>query len=187
MALRGVALGLVAAAMLAGCAASTPKPAVTAPPVKVPPDASYDWHVLLLAPFGSVLQDIPLTMHEVLLFHEAKNDSAADDAECFAVDTTPPRFVDRLPDEYTLCFKHDRLARIDVMVRLPLAQSAEIFADACRVWTKQPHPPSANLCEGFDGTVAFSSRLEDDPEHADALMTVDLVAPDRPPDPKPER
>jgi hypothetical protein len=179
-------LALIAAAMLAGCAGSTPKPAVTASPIKVPPDASYDWHVLLLAPFGSVLQDIPLTMHEVFLFHEA-NGGAADEAECFAADTTPPRFVDRLPDEYTLCFKHDRLARIGVMVRLPLDQSAEIFADACRVWTKQSHAPSAKLCEGSDGVVAFSGRLEDDPEHADAVMTVDLVAPDRPPEREPER
>ena len=172
--------------MLAGCA-STPKPAVTAAPVKVPPDASYDWHVLLLAPFGSVLKDIPLTMHEVLLFHEANSSSTADEAECFAVDTTPPRFVDRLPDEYTLCFKHDGLARIEVMVRLPLDQSAEVFADACRLWTKQAHAPNPTLCEGSDGAVVFSSRLEDDPEHADALMTVDLAAPDRPPEVNPER
>jgi hypothetical protein len=171
--------------MLAGCA-SPPRPAVTAAPVKVPPDASYDWHVLLLAPFGSVLQDIPLTMHEVFLFHEAKSGSAADEAECFAVDTPPPRFVDRLPDEYTLCFKHDRLARIEVMVRLPLEQAAGIFADACRLWTKQAHAPNPILCEGSDGDVVFSSRLEDDPEHADALMTVDLAAADRPPD-NPER
>ena len=169
--------------MLAGCA-STPKPAVTAAPVKVPPDASYDWHVLLLAPFGSVLHDIPLTMHEVFLFHEAKSDSTADDAECFAVDTTPPRFVDRLPDEYTLCFKHDRLTRIEVMVRLPLDPSAEIFADACRLWTKQARPPNPTLCEGSDAAALFSSRLEDDPEHADALMTVDLAAP---PEVEPER
>jgi hypothetical protein len=185
--MRTRGLALIAAATLAGCAASTPKPAVTASPVKVPPDASYDWHVLLLAPFGSVLQDIPLTMHEVFLFHEAKSGSAADEAECFAVDTTPPRFVDRLPDEYTLCFKHDRLARVEVMVRLPLDHSAEIFADACGVWTKQAHAPGAKLCEGSDGAVAFSGRLEDEPEHADALMTVDLAAPDRPPEREPER
>jgi len=89
-----------------------------------------------------------------------------------------------LPDEYTLCFKHDRLTRIEVMVRLPLDPSAEIFADACRLWTKQARPPNPTLCEGSDAAALFSSRLEDDPEHADALMTVDLAAP---PEVEPER
>jgi hypothetical protein len=187
VALHTRALALIAATVLAGCAGSTPKPAVTAAPVKVAPDASYDWHVLLLAPFGSVLQDIPLTMHEVFLFHEAKSGSAADETECFAVDTTPPRFVDRLPDQYTLCFKHDRLARIEAMVRLPLDQSAEIFADACRVWTKQAHAPGAKSCEGSNEVVTYSGRLEEEPEHADAMMTVELTAPDRPPEREPER
>ena len=52
-----------------------------------PVDASYDWHVLLVAPFGSVLKDIPLTLHEVLLFRdEAHGAAAADDAECYAAD-----------------------------------------------------------------------------------------------------
>ncbi len=39
-------------------------------PAPAPLDASYDWHVLLVAPFGSVLKDVPLTLHEVLLFRD---------------------------------------------------------------------------------------------------------------------
>jgi hypothetical protein len=176
--LRAEVLTLIAAALLTGCAASTPKPAVVSPPVKVPLDTSYDWHVLLAAPFGSVLKDIPLTLHEVLLFHEAESGSPADEAECFAVDETPPRFVESLPDQYTLCFTHDRLSRIEAMVRLPLDRSAQMFADACGLWMKQAHAPSTNLCKGSDAAAVFSGRLEDDPEHSDALLTIELTAPD---------
>jgi len=70
--------------MLAACAAS--KHEIAPPPAKPPPpDASYDWHVLLIAPFGSVLKDIPLALHEVLVFRdEAQSASPADDPECYA-------------------------------------------------------------------------------------------------------
>jgi hypothetical protein len=179
--MRAKALALIAALSLTGCAASTPKPAVTPAPVKVPLDASYDWHVLLVAPFGSVLKDIPLTLHEVLLFHEAKSAASADDAECFAVDENAPRFVDRSPEEYTLCFTHDRLSRIEVVVSLPEEGSAQVFADACELWMKQARSPSATLCAGSDGAVAFSGRLEEEPEHAGALLTVELAS-DREPE-----
>ncbi len=175
--MRAEAVALIAL-YLAGCAASTPKPAVTAAPVKVPLDASYDWHVLLVAPFGSVLKDIPLTLHEVLLFHEAKSAAGTDDADCFGVDGNAPRFVDRSPDQYMLCFTHDRLSRIEVVVRLPEERSAQVFADACELWMKQARSLSANLCAGSDGAVTFSGRLDEEPEHAERLLTVELAAPD---------
>ena len=38
--------------------------------------------------------------------------------ECYAADTPAPRFVGRTPDEYLLCFKQDRLSRIQASVRL---------------------------------------------------------------------
>ena len=47
---------------------------------------------------------------------------------------------------------------------------------------KSVSAPSANLCAGSDGAVAFSGRLEQEPEHADALLTVELAAPDREPE-----
>ena len=64
----------VAILALAACAAA-PKP-VAAPPAPPPLDASYDWHVLLVAPFGSVLKDVPLTLHEVLLFRDEARTAA---------------------------------------------------------------------------------------------------------------
>ena len=127
---------------LTGCRAPPPQatPPVH-PPVQAdthpPVDASYDWHGLLVAPFGSVLKDIPLTLHEVLLFRDDAHGSAAvDDAECYAADTPAPRFLGRTPDEYLLCFKQDRLARIQASVRLAAAEAPEMLATACAGWLK---------------------------------------------------
>src|ERR1700685_3658498 len=105
--------------MVAACAAS--KHEIAPPPAKPPPlDASYDWHVLLIAAFGSVLKDVPATLHEVLLFRdETRGAAATDEWECYAVDSKPPRFIARAPAEYLLCFKQDRLSRIEATVRLP--------------------------------------------------------------------
>jgi len=33
-------------------------------------NAAFDWHSLVVAPFGTLLKDSPLRLHEVLLFHE---------------------------------------------------------------------------------------------------------------------
>jgi hypothetical protein len=142
-------------------------------------DASYDWHVLLIAPFGSVLKDIPVPLHEVLLFRdEARGAVAADDAECYAPDQDAPRFVGHTPDEYLLCFKQDRLTRIQASVRLGTEQAPEVFAAACAGWLQRavasaaPAAPSAapsaaptiDSCEGREGATRFSARLGLEPE-----------------------
>jgi hypothetical protein len=135
-----MAVGLV---LLAGCRA--PSPHAAAPdragaqpaPAHVQQfnDDSYDWHGLLVAPFGSVLKDIPVALHEVLLFRdEARGGAAFDDAECYASDAPAPRFVGRVPDEYLLCFKQDRLVRVQASVHLPAAEAPEVFAAACSRW-----------------------------------------------------
>src|ERR1700731_3690177 len=96
---RAFRIVLSAALLAPVVACHTSSPRVTAPGRAPPPpsaqapaDASYDWHGLLIAPFGSVLKDIPAALHEVLLFrdeaqHGAVGDnSAAADAECYATD-----------------------------------------------------------------------------------------------------
>jgi hypothetical protein len=136
------ALSMALLAALAGCRAPTPHAtapdrAPPPPPEARPLDGSYDWHVLVIAPFGSVLKQIPLSLHEVLLFRDqARGGTAADDAECYASDAPAPRFVGRTPDEYLLCFKEDRLARIQASVRLTAAEAPEVFAAACTRWLK---------------------------------------------------
>jgi hypothetical protein len=171
---------------LAACAAPAPKPAAPRP-APPPLDASYDWHGLLVAPFGSVLKDVPLTMHEVLLFRdETHAASSADELECFAVDGTRPRFVARSVSEYLLCFKRDRLSRIEATVRLPTDEATRIFADACGLWLKSGEAV-ADACAGTDGGIAYIGHLDSEPDGSETPMSVQLDAPERLPDLAPER
>ena len=175
---------------LVGCRAPPPQ---ATPPVhppaqadtRPPVDASYDWHGLLVAPFGSVLKDIPLTLHEVLLFRdEAHGSASVDDAECYAADTPPPRFLGQTPQEYLLCFKQDRLARIQASVRLAAAEALEVFATACTGWLKNQTaaatataPGSAHGggdCKGRDGAIRFSARAEEESDSAETTVSITL-------------
>jgi hypothetical protein len=162
---------------LAACASYQPKPAAPPVPAAVPLDASYDWHVLLVAPFGSVLKDVPLTLHEVLLFRdESQRAAPADELECYAVDGTLPRFVARVPSEYLLCFEHDRLSRVEATVRLPADEAARIFADACGLWIKNAQPASEECAGSEDGTT-FAGHFENEADDA-AQLSIQLDAAD---------
>jgi hypothetical protein len=198
---RWAALSMALLAALTGCRAPTPHAtapdrAPAPPPEARPVDGSYDWHVLVIAPFGSVLKQIPLSLHEVLLFRDqARGGTAADDAECYASDAPAPRFVGRTPDEYLLCFKEDRLARIQASVRLTAAEAPEVFAAACTRWLKDamqattgtaaPGPAAsdgtaletgtqgADACKGREGSIRFSAHLgeEGGPAETPAVKT----------------
>ena len=181
---------MAAAVLLAACASAPSVPA-PAPPPKAPLDPSYDWHVLLLAPLGSVLKDVHLPLHEVLFFRDeaAQSQRAADDAECYAVDGALPRFVDHALDEYLLCFRHDRLSRIEAAVRLPSSQAAMNFADACALWQQNAAaaagpagdapaaaPTNGESCEGSDADIGFSAGLEMEADSAEARLSIKLEA-----------
>ena len=195
----GLSFALLAA--LTGCRAPAPHATAPArapapPPAARPLDSSYDWHALVVAPFGSVLKEIPLTLHEVLLFRDqARGGTAADDAECYASDAPAPRFVGRTPDEYLLCFKQDRFARIQASVRLTAAEAPDVFAAACTIWLKNAAQAtagaaapgtgalrpdaqntgmqSADACKGRDGSVRFSAHLGEEagPAETPAVQT----------------
>src|SRR5450631_2895039 len=92
------------AVLAALTACHAPGTRATAPAHAPPPEthepvnASYDWHGLIIAPFGSVLNDVPATLHEVLLFRDKAHgaDAAAAgeapvDAECYAAAAPAPR------------------------------------------------------------------------------------------------
>jgi hypothetical protein len=173
------AAGLV----LAACAASQPhgNPAQQGQPAPAQngamTDASYDWHGLVLAPFGTLLKESPIALHEVLLFHEESRSAAdVDTKDCYGVDGAPPRFVGRQPDEYLLCFDHDRLTRIDASVRLDADEAARVFARACSLWLKDSAPLQGlgNTCEGRDGGIAFSARLGSVPGEPSAPLSMTL-------------
>jgi hypothetical protein len=179
-------------AVLAACRAPAPRAApdrAPAPPdTHEPEDGSYDWHGLIIAPFGSALKEIPATLHEVLLFREAQpSTAAAEEAECYAADAPAPRFVGRIPEEYLLCFKHDRLSRIQASVPLPAAEAADVFAAACAGWLKHAAPstadaaalpdaaPTGAACDGSDAEIRFSARLEEDAGQTVLSMALDSV------------
>ena len=204
-------------------ACRAPAPRIAAPDRAAPPpaahelgDASYDWHGLLIAPFGSVLKDIPVALHEVLLFRDDAHgnaatgnaatgnaatgsaaDAAAVDAECYAADAPAPRFVGSIPDEYLLCFKQDRLSRIQASVRVGVARASDVFAAACTGWLKNAVPAtgagepgagapgvvppsaeaqSAGTCEGRDGDIRFHGRLEEEPSRAETAQTESVLS-----------
>jgi hypothetical protein len=165
-------LPATALSLLAAChAASTRTPATDRAPAPKPgvsEDASYDWHALLIAPFGSTLKAVPLNVHEVLLFRdEAPGAAEPNDAECYAPDEAAPHFMGRTPDEYLLCFKQDRLSRIQASVRLDAAHAPETFTAACADWLQratQASIPAPDACEGREGAVRLSARLSGEPE-----------------------
>jgi hypothetical protein len=202
--LRGGEVSILMTLVLAACA-SAPKnpvpPPAAAPTVPVL-DASYDWHGLLLLPFGSVLKDAPMPLHEVLMFRDAAHAPQSDDAECYATERAPPRFVKQTPSVYLLCYKHDHLARVEATVNLPPQDAAQIYSDACGLWQRNTGaqtapraaasgegagaqaaataaaetviPPGSSTCEGRDGAIGYSSRLEENTDQTDTALTIRL-------------
>ena len=137
----------------------------------------------MILPFGTRLVDIPLHLHEVLLFHDAQRGSAetearaeADAEECYAPDGAAPRLLGRPLDGYLLCFDHDRLKRIDAAVLLAADEAARVFVRACTLWLKTLVPPDAGTCEGRDGGIAFSARLAVFPDHPTQALSMTLCA-----------
>ena len=191
-AVLGVLAALVAMIVPLGCASppprgasqvagttTTPEPGALQPAPLQPTavDSQYDWHALLLAPFGTLLKDSPVPLHEVLLFREATRGAADGDLkDCYAIDAAAPRLVGRATDEYLLCFEHDRLARIDASVNLAADEAAAVFTRACAVWQKTAAPPLAEgPCEGRDGAVTFSAHLTPLPDTSAAVLALTLT------------
>jgi hypothetical protein len=163
------------ALILAACATAPKNPPPPLPPAAPPPiEASYDWHGLLLVPFGSLLREIPFTLHEVLLFRDAAQPAQTDEAECYGMEQTAPRFVARTPSEYLLCFKHDRLSRVQATVNLPQGEAAQIFSDACALWQRNAGAGQPGDCDGRDGGITYSGRLDQDDTQADSPLTLTL-------------
>jgi hypothetical protein len=154
--------------LLAACASVPPAPvtaSVAAPvgaPIDTPRDASLDWHPLILMPFGTLLKDTKVRLHEVLLFHEDPHPAdAMDSDDCYAIDGSAPDFAGTPPDEYLICFDHDRMDRIDARVLLAADEAGRVFGRACDRWLENATvlTKSDDLCRGRDGDVAFSGRL----------------------------
>ena len=153
-------------------------------------DISYDWHVLLAAPFGSALKAVPFKLHEVVFFRdEALTEVPADEPECYAPDLPAPRFLGQAPREYLMCFREDRLARIQASVAIDSLDATQVFQAACILWLKNAAdvgasaasvPPNAGACEGRDALVHFRARLGEDADGAQLPISIVLdVVPER--------
>jgi hypothetical protein len=161
----GIAAGALSGALvcLAACTSpsSSPRQAPPAPAAAPsPPPVVYDWHPLLLAPLGTWFRDMPVPLSEVIQFHESGESASGE--ECFKPkDTDPPRFLDRTPADYLLCFMGDRLSRIEAAVQVPAEQASALFLAACADWERRakPGPTTPESCEGREEDIAFSARL----------------------------
>jgi hypothetical protein len=120
-----------------------------------------------LAPFGTVLKDMPIALHEVLQFQDeslAKGD--AEDQDCYGTSAPTPNFASRKLDEYLLCFRHDRLVRIEATLRLAADQAAAVLSRTCAAW--------ADRCQGQEGDTDVSVRLAEDSGEPDPPLIVTL-------------
>jgi hypothetical protein len=181
------ALGVALVSTLAACTSAAPQGSVARPAAQpaaqtpdrsagapdARPDAAYDWHGLVTARFGSVLKDMPVALHEVLLFRDAAHAATeAEEQDCYTTSGPAPSFAGRKLDEYLLCFKHDRLWRIQATVRLSADDAAQVFSQACAAWLRKgaPAAPAERLgtserlgtdsvCSGRDGDIGFSAQL----------------------------
>jgi hypothetical protein len=174
------ALAVAACALLSACA-SGPRSVVSPPSAPAAAlgavDPAYDWHALLVAPFGSILKDMPSGLHEVLQFQdEARAKAGAEgpdkdqdkDQECYGGNAPAPNFGGRKLEQFLLCFRHDRLVRIEATLRLPAAQAAALLSRTCAAWDGR--------CEGRAGDVSFSARLGEDSGEPQLPMLITLRA-----------
>jgi hypothetical protein len=166
----GLALLVAVAGAVGGCAATPPAPdaasaAVAAVPVppRTPPPGS-DWRTLPLAPFGSRLQELPIPVHEVLLFQDS-SEPQRPEAECYAPDGPRRRFVGREVDSDLLCLRAGRLQRVEVSVSLPADAAGADFARYCDGWLAVAGVGAVRTpvhCSGaVPGGAAFDAALGD--------------------------
>ena len=171
----------MAAVCIVGLVACAAPPAQTvpaaAPPVAVaralPPGD--DWRSLLPVPFGSTVSQIPFALKEVLLFQgENRSASEPDEAECYSKSGLPLTFRGIQADDYVLCFVHDRLFRVETVLRLPKDVPADTFSHWCEEWLNglSGVDRNADHCEGRDHDTTLLAGMTYDTEIAGPLVTV---------------
>ena len=105
---------------------------------------------------AALLKDVPLTVHEVLLFRdEAHSAASADDAECYAVDGTRAALRGATTRANTCCASSTiGLSRIEATVRLPARRSRANFRRCLRpVDEKRGAERPRHACAGSENGV----------------------------------
>ena len=150
-----------------------------APPMAAPPDPSFDWRALVAVPFGSDRQSLQASLHEVLFFRDDSDAGGKADAEdCYTSERAAPRLVGRAADQYFLCFRNDRLRRIEAVVSLSNEAAAELFRRFCDTSVKgaEPMTAEARTCEGGGGGASFRASLEPAAEDAETELSIIVEA-----------
>ena len=153
-----LAAAMAVTAALAACASSnapsSEKAARGAPHPPAP--ATDDWRALVMLPFGTLLKDVPYPLGEIVVFHDAAGEAGArEDRDCYTLrKAAPPRFFGRQVDDYSLCFSHDRLNRVEASVSLPAESASAQFAAACAEWQRRGAPAPGT---GAAGTAAANT------------------------------
>jgi hypothetical protein len=167
---------------LVACSAPPVQTVVAAAPAPVaaaralPPGD--DWRSLLPVPFGSTVSQIPFALKEVLLFQgENRNANESDEAECYSKSGVPLTFRGIQADDYVLCFVHDRLFRVETVLRLPKDVPADTFSHWCDEWLTGLNGVDRNAdhCEGRDNDTTLLAGMTYDTEIAGPLVTVLVV------------
>ncbi len=166
-----------AMAVLGACAGPPLQP--PAKPAAVRTDPADDWRRLPIAPFGSLLQDLQVPVHEVLMFGELASQ------ECYGLDAPQGQFVGRQIDAYLLCFAKGRLDRVEVTVNLSVADAAADFSRYCDGWLQDRVEGSGRTGTRCSGTApqgeSFSaSLLESDEAAPQSTVPLSIVVADTP-------
>ena len=188
--MRHLVTALGAAALAAACAStqappSRPPGAAPAPTPAPAQQAGSDWHALLVLPFGTLLNEVPFALDEVIVFEDSqaaagdREDIKREERDCYVPrGLALPAFLGRQPREYRLCFSSDRLHRIDATVDMPASGAREEFAAACAGWQgRQTGAPEPAGCEGRADATTFRARLVTDGPQASISISLTGGAP----------
>lgn len=156
-------LCLVAAS---ACTSGPPRPPNTGTGASVPGANLADWSEIPLAPLGTELAALYSGLHEILYFQGAVRTGNSPDlgegvaADCYRSNGPVPRVLNHNGEDYVLCFSHDRLARVEAVLRLPADEARALAQRACDAWlpASLATTRSEDSCGGRRGDAAFRLR-----------------------------
>ena len=125
-----------------------------------------DWRRIPTAPLGTTLAALYSGLHEILYFQAAQQAADSPDAgegaaaDCYRSNGPSPRVLNHGSDDYVLCFEHDRLARVEAVLRLPTDEARELTQRLCDAWLRDgiSGTRSEDSCAARAGDAAFRLR-----------------------------
>jgi hypothetical protein len=157
-----------------------------------PSAAVPDWREIPVAPLGTELAALYSGLHEILYFRAAEP-AGADPAgeppdpgesaiarDCYRANGPVPRVLEHASRDYVLCFTHDRLARVEVVLSLPAAEARTLGQRFCDAWMPDSIATarSENSCGGRSGDAAFRLRWRGSESESGAALSIVVYAPE---------